>query len=323
MTFRIPAAFAAAAVALAAASPAQAERDTARYTSLTVFGDSLVDAGNIFALTGGVYPGAAAGYFQGRFTNGYDYTDLLSIALFGSPTVASLRPGGRNYAYGGAQASPRSGVPDLDEQLFEYNLDRAGGLAVDPNGLYVLNFGGNDIFQAPDDPVAAEAWLRDSAQNYAEGIAYLDSIGARNILFTGYPVLGDPNSAIAEGYLTEALAGLTLGHDTSLFRFSYLDFFTRVAAAPGTLGLPPQRLDITCQQAGAEAIEGGCVGFFSFDGVHPTAPIHQALFRDLDRQFGLTALQAVPEPGSWAMMIGGFALVGGTLRRRGSAPAHA
>ena len=316
MTFRVPAVLAAAAVALAAATPAHAVRDTARYTSITVFGDSLVDAGNIFALTGGVYPGPAGGYFQGRFTNGYDYTDLLSIALFGGPTVASLQPGGRNYAYGGAQASPTSGVPDLGEQLIEYNADRAGGLAVDPNGLYILNFGGNDVFQAPDDPVLAEAWLRASAANYAAGIDYLDSIGVRNILFTGYPVLGDPLSFDAEDYLTEALAGISLDGDTTLFRFSYLDFFTRVGTDPGSLGLPPQRLDITCQQAGAQAIADGCVGYFSLDGIHPTAPIHQALFRDIDRQFGITAFQAVPEPATWAMLIGGFGVVGAAVRRR-------
>jgi outer membrane lipase/esterase len=323
MSFRLPAAFAAIAVTLAAASPAAAERDTLRYTSLTVFGDSLVDAGNVNLLTGGAAASSAQGYFMGRFTNGYDYTDLLSFALFGSPTVASLRSGGRNYAYGGAQAGTRSAVPDLVEQLAEYNVDRLAGLAVDPNGLYVLNFGGNDVFQAPDDPAAAEAWLRSSAATYAGGIQYLNDIGVRNILFTGYPVATDPLSFDAEGYLTEELAGLTLDADTTLFRFSYLDFFGRVASDPGSLGLPPQRTDITCRQAGAEAIDGGCVGIFSFDGIHPTAPIHQALFRDLDRQFGLTAFQAVPEPGTWAMMIGGIGLAGGAVRRRRSVHAIA
>lgn len=321
MTFRIPAAIAAAALALSAASPAEAVRSTPRYTSLTVFGDSLVDAGNIYALTGNSYPSPAAGYFMGRFTNGYDYTDLISFELFGTPTVASLRPGGRNYAYGGAQASPRSGVPDLGEQLVEYNLDRAAGLAVDPNGLYVLNFGGNDVFQAPDDPMLAEDWLRTSAQNYAEGIQFLNDIGVRNILFTGYPVLGDANSFDAEDYLTEALAGLTLDGNTTLFRFSYLDFFQQIIDDPNSLGLPPQRRDITCQQAGAAAIAGGCQGIFSFDGIHPSAPIQTALFYELERQFQITA--SVPEPATWAMMIGGFAVVGGALRRRAAVPARA
>lgn len=321
MTFRIPAAIAAVAFALSAAGPAEAVRTTPRYTSLTVFGDSLVDAGNIFALTGNNYPNAGAGYFMGRFTNGYDYTDLISFELFGTPTVASLRPGGRNYAYGGAQASPRSGVPDLGEQLAEYNADREAGLAVDPNGLYVLNFGGNDIFQAPDDPVLAEAWLRASAQNYADGIEYLSSIGVRNILFTGYPVLGDPNSFDAEDYLTEALAGVTLDGDTTLFRFSYLDFFQQIIDDPNSLGLPPQRRDITCQQAGAAAIAGGCQGIFSFDGIHPSAPIQTALFYELERQFQITA--TVPEPETWAMMIGGLGVAGGALRRRAAAAARA
>ena len=316
MRFRLPAAFAAIAVTIAAAGPAAAERDTGRYTSLTVFGDSLVDAGNLNLLTGGLAANPAQGYFEGRFTNGYDYTDLLSISLFGAPTVASLRPGGRNYAYGGAQAGTRSAVPDLSEQLLEYNLDRLAGLAVDPNGLYVLNFGGNDVFQAPDDPAAAEAWLRSSAAAYAGGIQYLNDIGVRNILFTGYPVATDPLSLDAEGYLTQELAGLTLAADTTLFRFSYLDFFGRVLSDPGSLGLPPQRTDITCREAGQAAIDGGCIGIFSFDGTHPTAPIHQALFRDMDRQFGLTAFQAVPEPASWAMMIGGFGVAGGALRHR-------
>lgn len=33
-------------------------------------------------------------------------------------------------------------------------------------------------------------------------------------------------------------------------------------------------------------------------------------------QFGLVRVPAVPEPASWAMMIGGFGLIGGTLRHR-------
>lgn len=89
-------------------------------------------------------PAAAQGYFQGRFTNGYDYTDLLSIDLFGTPTVASSL-GGNNFAFGGARATTTSGVPDLQEQLALFSLS---GKAVDPSGLYVLNFGGNDIFAA-------------------------------------------------------------------------------------------------------------------------------------------------------------------------------
>lgn len=300
---------------MALATPAEATRTTARYTSMTVFGDSLVDAGNIRALGLGANP--ADGYFMGRFTNGYDYTDLLSMSLFGTPTMASLGAftGGTNFAYGGARASVTSAVPDLAEQLTLYSAYLAEGNTVDTNGLYVLNFGGNDIFNAPSNAAQADAFLRNAAKAYADGVQALLDLGVRNILLTGFPVLTDPRSFTAEGYLTTELARLNMDADDTLFRFSYLDFFTRVSTDPASLGLPPQRTDITCRAAGPAAIAAGCVGIFSFDGTHPTAPIHQALFRDMDRQFNLTG--AIPEPATWALMLVGFGLVGGALRRRG------
>lgn len=311
--------------AMTVASPAHAKRDTPAYTSLTVFGDSLVDAGNVNFISGGVFAPASRGYFQGRFTNGYDYTDWLSLALFGTPTVASLK-GGTNFAYGGARATSTSGVPDLSEQLVEFNARRAGGLAVDPNGLYVLNFGGNDVFaaandgatQAPLGYASDEAYLRDAAAVYADGVQALADLGVRNVLITGFPVatpgLGRDYSLLAEGFLSQELGGLTLADDFSLLRFSYLDFFDRVLANPGALGLreplilPPA----TCIAANAQA--GGCARYFSFDGVHPTAAIQGALFRDVNSQFNLTA--GVPEPATWLFLIGGVGAVGGALRLR-------
>lgn len=309
----LTAAVAAIAVIGGVAGPAQAKRSTAQYTSLTVFGDSLVDAGNISILTGGATPNPAVGYFDGRFTNGYDYTDLLSIELFGAPTVASLQ-GGDNYAFGGARASTTSGVPDLNEQLALYSADLLGGKTVDANGLYILNFGGNDVFNAPPPGPAEDAFLMNSAMVYAQSVQTLNDLGVRNLLITGFPVLTDPASARAEGYLTTALAGLSLDSSTTLYRFSYLDFFGRVLSDPGSLGLPPQNTLVTCRQAGAAAIANGCIGYFSFDGTHPTAPIHQALFEDMDRQFALTG--SIPEPQVWALLILGFGVTGGAMRRR-------
>lgn len=303
------------ALALGLAAPAAAKRDTAHYTSITVFGDSLVDAGNIRALGLGANP--AQGYFQGRFTNGYDYTDLLSIALYGTPTAPSLGAfqGGTNFAYGGARASLTSpAVPDFAEQLALYTAYLAEGNTVDRNGLFVLNFGGNDIFNAPGDDALADVWLRNAARDYADGVQTLLDMGVRNILLTGFPVLTNARSFTAENYLTTELARVTFDADDTFYRFSYLDFFTRVGTDPGSLGLPPLRTDTTCRAEGPAAIASGCVGIFSFDGTHPTAAVHEALFRDMDRQFNLTG--SVPEPGTWAMMLFGFGLVGAALRTR-------
>lgn len=284
-------------------------------TSITVFGDSLVDAGNINAVNP-AYANAAAGYFDGRFTNGYDYTDLLSLSLFGTPTTASLE-GGTNFAFGGARATDTSFVPDLGEQLGLYQGYLAAGGEVDPTGLYILNFGANDIFNAlnPGAPAGYEsdsAYLLAAANSYAAGVQALANLGVTNFLITGFPN-PVPQSLEAEGYLFDALAALPLGEGVTVNFYSYLDFFGRLAADPTQFGLPGT-LDFatTCQAAMAFP---DCSGYFSFDGTHPTAAIHQAVFGDIQNQFGFaSASGAVPEPGTWALMLLGFAFAGAALR---------
>jgi hypothetical protein len=87
-----------------------------------------------------------------------------------------------------------------------------------------------------------------------------------------------------------------------------------VTTNPGAFGLPTLNQTTTCIQANAQA--SGCVGYFSFDGTHPTAAVQAAAYRDMNAQFGLNAFQAVPEPATWAMMILGIAAVGGAARYR-------
>ncbi len=312
------------ACAMTIAAPAMAQA-APPYSSLTVFGDSLVDAGNVRALGLGANP--ADGYVAGRFTNGLDYTDLLSMAMYGTPTVASLR-GGSNYAFGGARATSTSLLPDALEQVAVYRAVAATGKGVDAGGLFLLNFGGNDVFAAslPGNPAGYDSdtsFLKEAAGNYARAVQSLNDIGARNILLTGFPVATEglplDYSLAAEGYLTEALAGLSLAQGTTLMRYSYLDFFGRVQAnpaaydLPATLTLPDPASPATTTCRGARALPA-CTGFFSFDGTHPTAAIHRALYNDINRQFGF-GLPAVPEPTTWAMMLMGFAAMGAALRR--------
>jgi phospholipase/lecithinase/hemolysin len=308
-------------VAAAAAAPMPAAAQTTTpppaFTSLTVFGDSLVDAGNVFALTGGAIPAANQGYFQGRFTNGYDYTDLLSLSLYGTPTVASAN-GGTNFAFGGARATTTSTVPDLQEQIA---LFAASGQAVTPTGLYVLNFGGNDVFAAlqpgvPTGYASDSAFLQQAATLYAGGVQYLLDRGARNFLITGFPVAGAGlgSSLLAESFLTTQLAGLNVPAGTTIDRFSYLDFFQRLTADPTAFGLPGNlNTTTTCQAAQATP---DCTGYFYFDSVHPTAAVQLAAFNDINRQFSLSSITAsVPEPATWLMLIIGFGASGTAMRR--------
>ncbi|MBD8548326.1 PEPxxWA-CTERM sorting domain-containing protein [Sphingomonas sp. CFBP 8760] len=300
------------------AAPAWADRDTERYTSVTVFGDSLVDAGNLYIANGGTRPDPALGYFQNRFTNGYDYPDLLSIDLFGVPTTPSLA-GGTNFAFGGARVvDTGDGIPDLKAQISAFT---ASGRDIDINGIYILNFGGNDVFGAKgvfgqEGAIGSfptiDAYLQAAASQYAAGVQTLNDLGVRNIFMTDFPLAGDPFTIAANGYLTAAIATLSLDADTDLLFYSLSDFNRRALTNPSSLGLPPQRADINCLEAGAQAT--GCVGIFSFDGVHPTAAVQAAGYRDINQRFGLTSV--VPEPSTWAMMLVGFGLLSASLRYR-------
>jgi len=305
------------AAAVVAAAPAEARKDTQNYTSLTVFGDSLVDAGNIRADSNNTRLNPEQGYFQGRWTNGYDYTDLLNLQLFGTPTLAS-QLGGSNYAYGGARILDTSvTLPHLPDQFARFQALLGPGRA-DPNGLFVLNFGANDLFNlgtAADNFYGGnrDALLRDAAFRYAEAVTTLQGWGVRNILLTDFPVAGTP----ANTYLDDELAKLSLNADTTLLRFNYLDAFGRIRANPAAFGIAPfDKGTATCQSGGRNAIDGGCVGYFTLDGTHPVAAVQRALFDDMQRQFGLVSAEAsVPEPATWGLTILGFALVGGAVRR--------
>jgi hypothetical protein len=63
------------------------------FSNLYVFGDSIVDAGNLQVVTGGTTPAPGVGYFDGRFTNGINPADSLSLAITGVNSDNSLSGG--------------------------------------------------------------------------------------------------------------------------------------------------------------------------------------------------------------------------------------
>ena len=196
------------------------------YTGVYVFGDSLVDSGNALklaqwygslpftALPDGA-PTAELGYFKGRFSNGYTFTDLISnkaIGLVTKPVFpfgfvdpwlgAPLNPfagdpsgNNLNFAYGGAHViKGDEAVSDFDDQTdaFKDAVDHDA----DPNALYLITFGGNDVRDLAltgSDPVPeaeAHAQLQDVADEMIEEIGQIVNVGARNIVITGMADVG-------------------------------------------------------------------------------------------------------------------------------------
>jgi phospholipase/lecithinase/hemolysin len=286
-------------------------------SAIYVFGDSLVDAGNVDAAVGSdKFNPRAAGYAPGRFTNGPDYTDLLSQNLYGKYLTPSLL-GGTNFAFGGARIVDVGGaVPDLARQLGAYY--QASGNKVDPNALYIINDGGNDVFGLESGKLGSyatpAAYTTALLDTLAGTIQSLAAHGAGRILVTGIPnvdATGIPLELLVQARLDAIQPGLG---SAQLLRFSYQNFFTQLTTNPAAFGVAPFTQAGNC--IGNRPVVSGnidCTGYFSFDGTHPTAQVQAALYRSV---LGATGLDTVPEPASWALMIAGFGMVGTVLRRR-------
>ncbi len=304
-------------LALAAAITAAPVAAVTAPDAIHVFGDSLVDAGNIDAAVGSdLYNPRAAGYAPGRFTNGPDYTDLLSQNLYGHFLKPSLL-GGTNFAFGGARiVNDGDSVPDLALQLGAYY--QASSNAIDPKALYIINDGGNDVFGLEAGHIGSyatpAAYTSALLDTLAGTIQSLAAHGATRILVTGIPNVDATGTALdqqVQARLDAIQPGLG---DTQLIRFSYQKFFTSLVADPAAFGVAPFTQTGNC--IGNRPVVNGnidCTGYFSFDGVHPTAQVQAALYRQI---LGTTGLDTVPEPASWVLMIAGFGLTGTMLRRR-------
>jgi phospholipase/lecithinase/hemolysin len=129
-------------------------RGAGKVSNLVIFGDSLSDNGNLFAITGGLEP--AAPWWEGRFSNGPTYAEQLP-ALLGVKDAKV-----QNYAYGGARSVTGNPIPiDLDSQVQRFIASLHGGKA--PKGTEaVLYIGNNDYLNytpsaanPPDAEIAA------------------------------------------------------------------------------------------------------------------------------------------------------------------------
>jgi outer membrane lipase/esterase len=147
------------------------------YDALVVFGDSYCDVGNLFALTGGAEP--APPYYNGRFSNGPIWLDHVA-GFLGVPLKAYVS-GGTDYAFGGAwvtQPQAVTGVPCIPEQVEIYLLQHGG--KADPNALYILEGGGNDILDTTSG--SPETLGSQIAEGIARSEFLLRQAGARHFV---------------------------------------------------------------------------------------------------------------------------------------------
>jgi phospholipase/lecithinase/hemolysin len=318
-------------LAVLAASLACASAPASAYTALYAFGDSLSDAGNLYA----AYGVPAPPYVDGHFSNGLTWVEDLSVQL-GLGTLTPSLAGGTDFAYGGAQTgatliNPANPLPiDLPDQIVAFQ----SAVPTPASGaLYTLDIGANDILNGLSALASGNINLiqlgtvvSQAVANTVSGIADLYNGGARNLLFYDVPQLGltpDFNTQplavqaladqLAQNFNAAVLGALAPLENNGLkvFNLDTYDLLGGVVSDPSTYGFA--NVTDPCLNASTGmpcSTDPGVQNTYLFwDGVHPTAAGHLITA-------GYAYALTTPEPSTWAMMLIGFAGLGFAAFRR-------
>jgi phospholipase/lecithinase/hemolysin len=305
-------------LALVAAPNAQAATlNLAAIDQLYVFGDSLVDTGNLFQATGGAFPPPFL-YAQGRFSNGPLWVENLALNLGLPPNPTT------NFGFGGSSSGlgnavlPAAPFPGL---LGQVSLFAGLTPVADPNALYILSGGANDYLFGGVTSSATPV------SNLTQAILALTSIGAKNFLVPNLADLGQlpgtrttPVAATLTALTDQHNAALTqsllalqpqVDPDVNLLVLDTRSLFDRVTRTPTEFGLT--NVTDACLQGLSVCSHPGQSLFW--DDFHPTAAGHAILASS-----ATSTLQAaaVPEPSSILGLLTVGAL-GARLRRKNPA----
>lgn len=123
-----------------------------QFKHIVFFGDSLTDNGNLFKSLNDAIPKYPP-YYNGRFTNGYNWSDLISYNLYSNYSIDAA-----NYAVGGATAAfenPSDGYLPLTLMMECRDYELRNLLNSKDDTLYAIWIGANDYLSGRTDVDAA------------------------------------------------------------------------------------------------------------------------------------------------------------------------
>jgi outer membrane lipase/esterase len=285
----------AAALALAVLPAAANEHP---FSQTVFFGDSLTDAGYFRPL---LPPEVRA--VTGQFTTnpGLVWSQWLAEAYGTQARPNGNGQSGSNYAAGGSRVGVDVNgalgfTPSLATQAAGY-LAANGGRA-DPDALYTVWGGANDLFAVAANPANAQAIIGGAVAAQAGIIGSLQAAGARYVLVPNIPDLGLTPSFRAQGPAASAQAtALATAYNQALFStlasnglsvipVDTFAFLREVAAGPALFGISnvtgtacmPQitAQSLTCNPTSLVSPDAPQTYLFA-DGVHPASNAHRAL----------------------------------------------
>lgn len=284
-----------------------AEAQSSQFSAVYGFGDSLSDAGYYRGFLLGVGLPQATVDAMGRFTTNPGLSWVEYVAQFyGVPALPSNVSGGTIYAQGGARvaASNEASTPPGFAQRpvsTQVNEFLAANSAADPDALYTVWAGANDVFfnlGAFQAGAITQAELQANVLGAAgaeiQQIARLRAAGARYIMVATLPDIGVTPAFAAAGAATQgAVTALSAGYNTTLLtglaaagiRVIPVDAFsllTEVRLNPAAFGItnvtgvacgpfPPFSStpnSLFCNPS--NTVPGGADTYLFADGVHPT-----------------------------------------------------
>jgi len=285
------------AAALAVAVLPSLAADRAAFSRTVFIGDSLSDSGFFRPVLVAQNPQAAV---LGRFTTnpGLVWSEHLARWYGTDATPNGNGQAGDNYAAGGARVAvdglgPLGPTPSMASQYTNYlaaNNNRA-----DPDALYTVWGGANDLFAVAADPSQAQAIIGAAVAGQVGIVGGLQAAGARYVLVPNIPDIGLTPQFLAAGAAASAQAsGLAGMYNQALYgalaaqglRVIPVDtfrFLGEAAANPSVYGFS-NVTDTACTTAQSITCNPGTIvapgadrTYLFADGVHPSAAAHEML----------------------------------------------